>query len=76
MTTARKILIICLLLAGILPANAHPGHGEHSHDGFSVIHYFTEPIHVLTIIIMLIVVLYMLKMYKSKTIIKSGNKNA
>ena len=24
---------------------AHPGHGDHTHDGFSIIHYFTEPEH-------------------------------
>jgi hypothetical protein len=26
-----------------LIATAHPGHGET--DGFSIIHYFTEPVH-------------------------------
>jgi hypothetical protein len=34
-----------LLATGILPlfALAHPGHGET--DGFSIIHYFSEPMH-------------------------------
>lgn len=24
---------------------AHPGHGDHTHDGWSIIHYFTQPDH-------------------------------
>jgi hydrogenase/urease accessory protein HupE len=31
-------------------ALAHPGHGDHTHDGFSIIHYFTEPEHALVTI--------------------------
>lgn len=37
----RKIFFAALALpAGLL---AHPGHGET--EGFSIIHYFTEPMH-------------------------------
>jgi hypothetical protein len=36
--------------------NAHPGHGDHSHDGFSVIHYFTEPEHIAVIVTLLVTV--------------------
>jgi hypothetical protein len=35
-------------------AVAHPGHGDHTHDGFSIIHYFTEPEHALVTIGILI----------------------
>ncbi len=40
----KKILSV---LASALPvaAMAHPGHGDS--EGFSIIHYFTEPVHVL-----------------------------
>lgn len=40
----KKILSI---LVTVLPAAAmaHPGHGDS--EGFSIIHYFTEPVHVL-----------------------------
>lgn len=36
--------------------NAHPGHGDHTHDGFSVIHYFTEPEHIAVIVTLLVTV--------------------
>ncbi|MBK8346992.1 MAG: hypothetical protein IPL08_04985 [Saprospiraceae bacterium] len=42
-------------------SSAHPGHGDHTHDGFSIIHYFTEPEHGLVtigILVSIAVVLY------------------
>jgi hypothetical protein len=42
---------LSLFLALILPVllMAHPGHGDHTHDddGYSIIHYFTQPEHAL-----------------------------
>ncbi|MBK9257115.1 MAG: hypothetical protein IPM42_16685 [Saprospiraceae bacterium] len=35
---------------------AHPGHGDHTHDGFSIIHYFTEPEHALVTIGILVTI--------------------
>jgi len=37
-------------------AVAHPGHGDHTHDGFSIIHYFTEPEHALVTIGILVTI--------------------
>ena len=36
-----------ILIIVSLPAltYAHPGHGDHTHDGWSVIHYFTQADH-------------------------------
>lgn len=49
-------------------ASAHPGHGDHSHDGWSVIHYFTQPEHaVLSIAIVISLVLAFVFRPKSKT---------
>ena len=41
-----KFILLCLLagLSGL--ALAHPGHGLHGHDGFSLWHYLSEPDHV------------------------------
>lgn len=38
-----------MLIIVSLPAlaSAHPGHGDHTHNGWSVIHYFTQPQHAL-----------------------------
>jgi len=43
----RIVLLLPAFFILLLPELilAHPGHGDHSHDGFSIIHYFTEPEH-------------------------------
>ncbi|MEI8097187.1 MAG: hypothetical protein WCG74_00040 [Sediminibacterium sp.] len=49
-------------LALLLPATtwAHPGHGET--DGYSIIHYFSEPQHaIITLGVMTIAVIYILR---------------
>ncbi|HRF91196.1 MAG TPA: hypothetical protein PLF65_10395 [Desulfobacter postgatei] len=46
---------------------AHPGHGDHSHDGWSIIHYFTQPEHALvSIAIVLSLAVVVIVMKKSK----------
>ncbi|MBE0510618.1 MAG: hypothetical protein K0A95_08940 [Chromatiales bacterium] len=32
---------------------AHPGHGLHGHDGFSLWHYLSEPDHVVALVLLL-----------------------
>ena len=43
----KKVAFAVSLMAVAFPqfVAAHPGHGEHG--GYTIIHYFTEPIHVL-----------------------------
>lgn len=46
----KKILIKILgFVAAILPAlsYAHPGHGDKNIDGYSAMHYLTEPGHLI-----------------------------
>ncbi len=42
----KKIAFAVCLIALALPlfVAAHPGHGEHG--GYTIIHYFSEPVHV------------------------------
>jgi len=47
----KKIALVFTLLCTILLpmlSSAHPGHGET--EGYTIIHYITEPVHVLPII--------------------------
>ncbi|MFN8244659.1 MAG: hypothetical protein U0X40_11450 [Ferruginibacter sp.] len=45
----RKIAVFLSLLATApLSLFAHPGHGET--DGFTITHYFVEPIHVVALV--------------------------
>ena len=50
-----KLLSVFILLTPFT-VNAHPGHGDHAHDGFSVIHYFTEPEHIAVAVAVLVTV--------------------
>ncbi len=34
---------LCIIVLMPLPGLAHPGHG--TTDGYSILHYFTEPVH-------------------------------
>ncbi len=45
MKLLKFFVSVFLLIAFPIIAFAHPGHGDHAHDGFSIIHYFTEPEH-------------------------------
>lgn len=51
---------LTILLALLLPfiSNAHPGHGDT--EGFTIIHYFTEPQHLAFLFIAMAVVLFFL----------------
>lgn len=66
-----KSLMVCLI---ILPftVNAHPGHGDHTHDGFSVIHYFTEPEHIAVIVTLLVTVVVALMVRRRKAAKKTS----
>ena len=49
---------------------AHPGHGDHGDTGYSIIHYFVEPMHAIVtigcIVVTLAIVLISGKKQKSK----------
>ena len=63
-----KKVVACLgLFVLILPliSLAHPGHGET--DGYTITHYFTEPVHVVIAIgVLVVVTVYIRYMRKSK----------
>lgn len=61
MKLLRFLFPVIILISAPILAIAHPGHGDHTHDGFSIIHYFTEPEHGLVtigILVSLAVVFY------------------
>lgn len=53
----KRILILLALLFPFI-SNAHPGHG--GSDGFTIIHYFTEPQHTAFILIAMAVAVFFL----------------
>jgi hydrogenase/urease accessory protein HupE len=55
-----------LLAALAVPASllAHPGHGET--DGFSIIHYFTEPMHAIIAVGLMVTVYAGIRFLRSK----------
>jgi hypothetical protein len=61
----KTIIVMLLPFAGM----AHPGHGET--EGFTITHYFTEPVHATVSVILLAGVLFTVSVLRRK---KSANK--
>ncbi len=62
-----SLLVLCLPLITL----AHPGHGET--DGYTITHYFTEPVHaVIAIGVLAAVVVFIRQMGKSKQVNKNN----
>ena len=63
----KKIIAALCLFSLCLPITslAHPGHGETG--GFTITHYFTEPVHVIvSLVAMAGIILYARHLSKSK----------
>ena len=63
----KKIIVALSLLSCGMPliSLAHPGHG--GTDGYTITHYFTEPVHVIVSLVALTgVILYARHLNKSK----------
>jgi hypothetical protein len=66
----KKYIIKCISVFFLLlpfVTHAHPGHGDHTHDGFSVIHYFTEPVHIAVLVAVLATVVIALMVRRQNT---------
>ena len=61
----KTIIVMLLPFTGM----AHPGHGET--EGFTITHYFTEPVHATVSVILLAGVLFTVSVLRRK---KSANK--
>ncbi|MNE39363.1 hypothetical protein D3C80_1333120 [compost metagenome] len=60
-------LLLTFLLAITSVCMAHPGHGDHTHDdgGYTITHYFTQPFHVITGVLLAgVICLVLLRVYK------------
>lgn len=59
----KKIIAILCLLAAAVPQAlfAHPGHGETG--GYTITHYFTEPVHVLVSVSALVVTILAVRLF-------------
>lgn len=65
MTFVKKtISTFILLLTGATAIMAHPGHGESK--GHSLIHYFSEPIHAIPLILVIAIAAGVIYMAYSK----------
>ena len=43
----KLVSVISLFILIVMPfiTMAHPGHGDHGDSGYTIIHYFTQPMH-------------------------------
>jgi len=63
----KKIIVSFILFVMCMPliSLAHPGHGETG--GYTITHYFTEPVHVVvSLVALMAVVVYIRHLRKSK----------
>jgi hypothetical protein len=63
----KKIIFSLILFALVLPiiSIAHPGHG--TTEGYTITHYFTEPMHlVISLSVIIAVVVYVRNLGKNK----------
>jgi hypothetical protein len=58
--------VLCMPFISI----AHPGHGEHG--GYTITHYFTEPMHAIAIALVLFVVIVFVRNLRRK---RQSNEN-
>jgi len=58
--------IVCMPFISI----AHPGHGEHG--GYTITHYFTEPMHAIAIALVLFVAIVFIRNHRRK---RQSNEN-
>lgn len=63
----RKLFSFLFVFSATTAAFAHEGHGHT--EGFTITHYFTEPEHVIPLLLAVAVVIWMVTRYR-KAIIK------
>lgn len=62
----KKVLLFAFLILSVT-AIAHPGHGGHGDSGFTITHYFSQPVHAITsVAILTIVILGFVKLFSKK----------
>lgn len=64
----RKILSLLVILPAATSAFAHEGHG-HTH-GFTVTHYFTEPEHVIPLVLVIAGLILLVRKYRKSPVKK------
>ncbi len=65
----KKILAVLVAMIPLL-AMAHPGHGDH--EEFTIIHYFTQPEHVVAILAFLLALVLLISLKRED--LPQGNK--
>jgi hypothetical protein len=71
MKKISSLLRTCIFILTPLAVMAHPGHGET--EGFSIIHYFKEPVHATISVLLLAGIIFTVSYTRRK---KSGEKKA
>lgn len=63
----KKVLIAAGMLAPFI-SFAHDGHGEHG--GFTITHYFVEPVHAVYTLGLIVVGFFLVRYFKAKKVSK------
>jgi hypothetical protein len=59
MKNVRTLLSLFMILFMSAAAIAHPGHGHHQQEPMGLMHYLSSPIHVISLLLIISLVVFM-----------------
>lgn len=59
MKNVRTLLSLIFVMITTVSTYAHPGHGHHQEAPTGVMHYLTSPVHMLSLLVVISLVLYL-----------------
>jgi hypothetical protein len=64
----KLVSVISLFILIVMPfiTKAHPGHGDHGDSGYTIIHYFTQPMHAVITLGSIVIVFVVLHFNRKK----------
>ena len=64
----KLVSVISLFILIVMPfiTMAHPGHGDHGDSGYTIIHYFTQPMHAVITLGSIVIVFAVLHFNRKK----------
>jgi hypothetical protein len=64
----KLVSVISLFILIVMPfiTMAHPGHGDHGDSGYTIIHYFTQPMHAVITLGSIVIVFVVLHFNRKK----------
>lgn len=63
----KRFMSFIITFAAMPAAFAHEGHGDHTHGGYTITHYFVEPEHLVALVAGVAVVMLLVNRFRKAT---------